>query len=136
MPTAPLQSGRTPSPIRLPAIFQNQELLQHLSNESSVYSAEVPAINQAMSIIANHKSSKFIIHPDSKSILQAILNKNTSIPLITRLLDQMNILSKNDSIILTWIPSHIGIHENEKADKAAKNNSLQIYPIQKFHTLS
>ena len=32
----------------------------------------------------------------------------------------MNTLSKNYSIILTWIPSHIVIQGNERADKAAK----------------
>ena len=32
----------------------------------------------------------------------------------------MNTLSKNISIILTWIPSHVGIPENERADKTAK----------------
>ena len=32
----------------------------------------------------------------------------------------MNTLSKNYSIILTWIPGHIGIQGNERADKAAK----------------
>ena len=31
-------------------------------NESSIYSAEVTAINVAMNIITNHKSFKFIIH--------------------------------------------------------------------------
>ena len=40
------------------AIFQNQELLKHLPNESSIYNKEIIAIDQAMNIIANHKSSK------------------------------------------------------------------------------
>ena len=52
------------------AVFQNQELLKRLPNESSIYSAEAIAIDLAMNIIANHKSSKFIIYSDSKSVLQ------------------------------------------------------------------
>ena len=55
------------------AVFQNQELLKHLPNESSIYSAEIIAIDLAMNIIANPKSSKFIIYSDSKSVLQALL---------------------------------------------------------------
>ena len=101
------------------AVFQNKELLKHLPNESSIYCAEVIAIDLAMNIIANHKSFKFNIYSDSKSVLQALQSKNSSTPLITRL-DKMNTLSKNNSIILTWIPSHIGIQGNERADGAAK----------------
>ena len=69
------------------AVFQNQECLP---NESSIYSAEIIAIDLAMNIIANHKSSKFIIFSDSKSIIQALHNKDSLTPLITRLLDKMN----------------------------------------------
>ena len=89
------------------AVFQNQELLKRLPNESSIYSAEAIAIDLAMNIIANHKSSKFIIYSDSKSVLQTLQSKDSSTPLITNLLEKMNTLSKNNSIILTWIPSHI-----------------------------
>ena len=78
------------------AIFQNQELLRCLSNESSIYSAEITVIDLTMNIIANHKSYKIIIHSDSKSVLQALQNKNTSTPLITRLLNKMITLSKNN----------------------------------------
>ena len=101
------------------AVFQNQKLLKHLPNESSIYSAEAIAIDLAMNIIANHKSSKFI-YSDAKSVFQALQGKDSSTPLITRLLDKMNTLSKNNSIIHIWIPSHIGIQGNERADKAAK----------------
>ena len=52
------------------AIFQNQEPLKCLPNESSISSAKVTDIDLAMSIIANHKSSK--------SVLLALQNKDTS----------------------------------------------------------
>ena len=91
------------------AILQNQELLKCLPNDL------------AMNIVANHKSSKFIFYSDSKPVLLALQNKDTSTYLITKLLNKMNTLSKNNRKILTWIPSHIGIHGNEKANKAAKN---------------
>ena len=116
------------------AVFQNQELLKHLPNESSIYSAEAIAIDLAMNIIANHKSSKCIIYSDSKSVLQALQSKVSSTPLIIRLRDKMNTYSENNSIILSWIPSYIGIQGNERADKAAKKHSRQKCPIQKFHS--
>ena len=115
------------------AVCQNQELLKRLPNEFSIYSAEVIAIDLAKNIIVNHKSSKFIIYSDSKSVLQALQSKDSS-TLITRLLDKMNTLSKNNSIILAGIPSHIGIQGNERADRAAKKHFRHVYPIQKFHT--
>ena len=113
--------------IGCPAVFQNQELLKHLPNESLIYSAEDIAIDLAMNIIANHKSSVFIIYSDSKSVLQALQSKDSSTPLITRLQDKMNTLSKNNSIILTWIPSYIDIQGNERADRALKKNTPDSY---------
>ena len=108
------------------AVFQNQELSKGLPNESSIYSAKAIAIDLAMNIIANHKSSKFIIYSDSKSVLQALQSEDSLTPLITRLLDKMNTLSRNNSIILTWIPSHIGIQGNVRADKA-EEKALQTH---------
>ena len=51
------------------AIFQNQELLKRRPNELSIYSEEAIVIDQAMIIIVNHKSSKFIIYPNQFSKL-------------------------------------------------------------------
>ena len=53
------------------AVLQNQELLKFLSSESSIYSAEVTAIDLTINIIANYKSSKSDIYSDSKSVLLA-----------------------------------------------------------------
>ena len=94
---------------------KKKESLKCLPNEASIYSAETTAIDLAMNIIVNHKASKFIIYTDSKSVLLALQNRDTSSPLITKLLNKLHTLSKNNNIIFTWIPSHIGIQGNEKA---------------------
>ena len=52
--------------------FQKQELLKHLLNEPSIYSAEVTAIVLAMNIIAHFKYSKFITNSESKISSQRI----------------------------------------------------------------
>ena len=79
-------------------------------------------MNQVIAIdLAMNKSSKFIIYSDSKSVhFLAQQNKDALTLLITRLLNKMNVLSENDSIILTWIPSHIDIHGNERVDQTKK----------------
>ena len=85
-------------------ILSKPQIAKMSPKESSIYSAELTAIDFPMNIIANHKSSKFIIYSDSKSVFLAQQNKDTSIPLITKL-NKMNTISKNNSIILTWIPT-------------------------------
>ena len=103
-------------------IFQNQELLKHLPNESSIYIAEIIAIDLTMNIIANHKSSKFIIHSDFKLVFQALQNKDTSTPLITKLLNKMKTLSKK--IIALFSPGFqatLVYMEMKGANKAKKN---------------
>ena len=74
------------------AISQKKESLKRLPNEASIYCAETTAIDQAMNIIPNHIASKFIIYTDSKSGL--LQNRDTSSPLITKLLNKLNTLSK------------------------------------------
>ena len=103
------------------AIFQNQELEKRLLKNSSISCAESTAIDLAMNLIANSKSSKFIKHFHSRSVFQALLNKNSTSLIIRLLLDKMNTISKNNSIILTWLLSHVGIYVNKRTDRTAKS---------------
>ena len=59
---------------------------------------------------------------DSMSSLQSISGFNLDSDLVQKFLKDYTILAKNGkNIILCWIPSHVGILGNEKADAAAKS---------------
>ena len=67
-------------------------------------------------------ASKFIIFTDSLSCLQALLYmklEQTLIGMVIRKCVFLNIA--NTDIIFCWVPSHVGIRGNEKADSAAKS---------------
>ena len=54
-------------------------------------------------------------------MLEAKQNKKFDNPIVLNLVELYNeLLDSGYSIVLCWIPSHIGINSIEKADKAAK----------------
>jgi len=65
------------------------------------------------------------------SSLQAISGFKIELDLVQRIIMDCSILSKSGkTIVLCWIPSHIGISGNEKADMVAKSAlSLRVTPM-------
>ena len=93
-----------------------------LPNEATIFTAEAKAIQLAFEYIKFSNEKHFTIFSDSLSCLQSISNMNIDHPYILDILNQHWLLSKQGKIIeFCWIPSHIGIHGNTKADKAAKD---------------
>ena len=52
-------------------------------------------------------------------MLISIHNVNTSQPIISHIINELNDLKNN--IFLAWVPGHIGIIENEEADNLIQN---------------
>lgn len=95
-----------------------------LPKHLTIFSAEAFAILRA---IDSCPSGLNVIFSDSKSVLEAVANKNSSHPWITRI---RNILQdKKGSIELCWVPAHVNIHGNEKADELAKNGAMLQTPL-------
>lgn len=94
-----------------------------LNKNTSIFEAEARAILLASELSPpNHKT---LIITDSLSVAKSIAATNTKHETISRI--QNEIFSKNLKIL--WIPSHIGIHGNDKADKLAQDshNSNDIF---------
>ena len=63
---------------------------------------------------------KFIIHSDSISVLRSLKNTKLDNPFIVKLQKKLNSMKHSKKVILCWIPSHIGIQRNDRADSLAK----------------
>ena len=103
-----------------------------ISNDTAIATAELKAIDVALKAINNRaKSNKdlanksILICTDSLSAVQAIESQkqNTSRPDLVQKISLRSFQIKNEHNLLLdllWIPSHVGINGNEKADRLAK----------------
>lgn len=85
-----------------------------LPDHTGIFTAEVAAINSAISFSARNPG-RTLICTDSLSATRA-LRKN-----LNGLYDDLLNQSPNNQIFILWIPSHIGIQGNESADGAARD---------------
>ena len=93
-----------------------------LPDGASIFTAETKAIDIALSFIKNSNKNKFIIYSDSLSVLQSIKSVNSSNQLVRQVKEKYSNLTSSKTILFCWIPAHVGIRGNEKADKAAKES--------------
>ena len=113
------------------AVILDSELYQfRIPNNSSIFSAELKAIDLALNHIEQDAYWRYIIFTDSLSAMQALEDEKTDNPLIVNLLEKLSRLCERADIVFCWLPSHVGISGNEEADKAAKDAlSLEILPF-------
>ena len=106
------------------AVYSNNYTASwRLSNHASTMQTELIAILQALQNSTNEVSEATIIHTDSKAAWLALQQKKVRdnryiIGSIKELLLQHK--ANNRRVVINWIPSHIGIHGNDKADELAK----------------
>ena len=93
-----------------------------LPNNASIFTAELYAISLALAVIRRRKEKNFIIFSDSMSSLEAVSGFKLEIDIVQNIIKDYTPLSNSGKIIiLCWIPSHVNIHGNERADTAAKS---------------
>ena len=95
----------------------------NLPDHSTIFTAEAVALKLAVQHIQRQVIPKSVIFSDSLSCLQALQGKNLNHPVICEILEILTYLSKvNTEVVFCWIPGHVGIKGNEKADKNCKTN--------------
>lgn len=92
-------------------------LAGNLPPHSSVFTGELLAIFKAITSAENGQDSS-VIYSDSLSALKAILNTNNDDHLVTSI--RRKLYENIGRISLYWIPGHVGIGGNERADREAK----------------
>ena len=75
----------------------------------------------AFNIVKNCDGDRFIIFTDSLCSVQALDVNNCDHPFVQDIFKAFNDCSSlKKKVVLAWIPSHVGIKGNEKADELAK----------------
>ncbi|VVC28773.1 Ribonuclease H-like domain,Ribonuclease H domain [Cinara cedri] len=104
----------------------------NLSSSSSSFTAECYAILEALHFISNLAPNNYLIASDSMSCLQSLISNsfNSKLsPLVFQIKSYLYFLNQSNRLIqIIWIPGHVGVHGNEKADELAKSTSNTILP--------
>ena len=97
--------------------------LASLPKEASIFTAEAHALQMAIDYISRKQPSphkNYVIFTDSKSVFVSLNNRNDN-PTIRITMHKLHLLQQQRvRVEICWIPSHIGIEGNEKADTKAK----------------
>ncbi|XP_076056856.1 uncharacterized protein LOC143034540 [Oratosquilla oratoria] len=92
------------------------------SDHCSTLQTEPVAMQKALEY-SSQLQGPVVIHTDSLAVTQVLQKKDipTNINIITTILYLLQLHNRqNRPVIINWIPSHIGVHGNERADELAK----------------
>jgi len=110
-------------------VHRNKTRCVRLPNTASIFRAELYTLLLAIEVVRRSKEKKLGSFQTHMSSLQAISGFSIELDLVQRIIKDYSTLSKSGkTIVLCWIPSHVGISGNEKVDTAAKSALSECNP--------
>ena len=119
--------SKTDQHVGYAAITDNSVSKGSLPKEASIFTAELYAIKTAVNDVldAGGVGDEYTIFSDSRSALQALKRDITSSPIIIEIKQLIHrAKTLNISLEMCWVPGHVNIAGNEKADAAAKEAAV------------
>ena len=110
------------------AVFPNTTSGGRLTGEASIFTAELYTINAALHEILKGTTdgNRFTIFSDSRSALLALRSDSYFSPILVETKELIRRAEEDNIIIeLCWVPGHVNVWGNEKADAAAKDAALR-----------
>ena len=103
-----------------------------LPTSCSIFTAELFAVLTAVKHVFNNGSmgEGYICYTDSSSVLLSLKKLFPTHPLVQEVQDWLVLLHsrKRIRVDFCWVPAHVGVSGNEKADKAAKEAVKLVHP--------
>lgn len=120
--------------------MKKKSIVRSIDKVASIFTAECLAINDALDIALEHPNQGCFIFSDSLSALLSLKKSNNNVkanPYLLEIREKIYEFQQKAlvdcEIVLFWIPAHVGIDGNEKADQLAKeaanSASTGIYKI-------
>jgi ribonuclease HI len=112
--------SRSEAGVAAAVVFPDESFSHTLPSSASIFTAELIAILIALYRMAQVPDMSFVIYSDSMSALQALKATYPTNPLVLAVQQFLFILhSRMKTVVFCWVPSHVGIGGNERADKLA-----------------
>jgi len=116
-----MDSSKIGDQVASAAVARNSTKSIRLPDKASIFRAELHAVSLAMDFICHSKDTRFIVFSDSESSLEALISFRIELDLVLEIIKDYTSLIKAGKLIeFCWIPSHVNIPGNERADTAAK----------------
>jgi len=109
-------------------VFTNEcNVMGRLPNKTSIFTAELFAIFSAVQLIKNLQGN-YLLWTDSLSSVMALSSSTSSKHyMIHKIRDSVNSMP-DGKLVIEWVPSHVSIEGNEKADELA-SKALKLQQI-------